>query len=310
MGNGGELYFYDALAPIVAAESLDHEVIFAQSRYDKGDGADYLNIPLSQDDYEAFVDAILSAESMPLHAFEEPRYFQGCMPIEVLAASGRETLRFGCMKPVGLTDPRTDQSPYAVVQLRKEDRAGQSYNLVGFQTKLKWPEQKRIFAALPGMAKAQFLRLGQIHRNTYVDAPAMLTAGMALKTAPHCRLAGQLTGVEGYVESAAHGLLVAALLASDLREIDLPSPPQDTALGALLGHVRGSQKAPGTRHEPQNVHWAMFPPVAQKMRKRAKKEHRLARARTSFAEWAPKFAALEASHGQGSRSAIEGKRSA
>ena len=185
------MYFYDAIAPIISGDSIDRSIAFAASRYDKGEGADYLNCPMDAAQYAAFLDALRTAESMPLHSFEEPKYFQGCLPVEVIAARGEDALRFGPMKPVGLTDPRTGRWPHAVVQLRQEDRGGQAYNLVGFQTKLKYPEQKRILRMIPGLEQAEFLRLGAIHRNTYLDSPALLDTRMRLRARPHVRFAGQ-----------------------------------------------------------------------------------------------------------------------
>ena len=280
------LYFYDAIAPIVSAESIDLDVAFAASRYGKGEGADYLNCPMDREQYRAFVDALLAAETMPLHAFEEPRYFQGCLPVEVVAASGPDTLRYGTMKPVGLTDPRTGERAYAVVQLRQEDRDGQAYNLVGFQTKLKHPEQRRVFRTIPGLGNAQFLRLGAVHRNTYFDSPALLDRRMRLRSHPHLRFAGQITGVEGYVESAAHGLVAGLLAASDIAGPPLDAPPPETALGALTAHVLGERRIDGRPHEPQNVNWGMFPPAPAGVKKRERKQMRVERARTSLVAWA------------------------
>ncbi|MBI3179947.1 MAG: methylenetetrahydrofolate--tRNA-(uracil(54)-C(5))-methyltransferase (FADH(2)-oxidizing) TrmFO [Deltaproteobacteria bacterium] len=280
------LYFYDALAPIVAGDSLNMSSLFAASRYDKGNGSDYLNCPLSEGQYYTFVDALLAAECMPLHAFEEPRYFHACLPAEVVAAQGRDSLRFGAMKPVGLTDPRTGRWPYAVLQLRQEDTHGQAYNLVGFQTKLKHTEQRRVFRSLPGLEGAEFLRLGAIHRNTYLDAPALLDERMCLRARPHVRFAGQITGVEGYVESAAHGLITALLLASELVGTPMAPPPPACALGALCAHVRGDLRLPGRRHEPQNVHWGMVPPTGAAASKQDAKRARVERAVLAFEAWA------------------------
>ncbi|HET6347256.1 MAG TPA: methylenetetrahydrofolate--tRNA-(uracil(54)-C(5))-methyltransferase (FADH(2)-oxidizing) TrmFO, partial [Myxococcota bacterium] len=268
------LYFYDAIAPIVSRDSLDERVVFAASRYGKGDGADYLNCPMDREAYDRFLDALLAAECMPLHAFEEPKYFQGCLPVEVIAKSGRDALRYGPMKPVGLDDPRTGRWPYAVVQLRREDVGGQAFNLVGFQTKLKYPEQKRVLRLIPGLEEVEILRYGAIHRNTYLDSPTLLDARMRLTRAPHLRFAGQITGVEGYVESAAHGLVTALLLASDLTEQPVAPPPPECALGALFDHVRGVHRMPGRPHEPQNVNWSMFPPPPSGVRKHAAKAYR------------------------------------
>ncbi|MEZ4271601.1 MAG: methylenetetrahydrofolate--tRNA-(uracil(54)-C(5))-methyltransferase (FADH(2)-oxidizing) TrmFO [Myxococcota bacterium] len=280
------LYFYDSIAPIIAADSVNPDIVFAASRYAKGDGDDYLNCPLSENEYNAFIDALLAAECMPLHAFESAKYFEGCLPIEVLAARGRETLRFGAMKPVGLTDPRTGRWPYAVVQLRKEDKDNQALNLVGFQTKLKYPEQTRIFRTLPGLENSEFLRLGAIHRNTFLDSPRLLDHCMRLRESPHIHFAGQITGVEGYVESAAHGLIVARLMAAELLKQPLVVPPRECALGALWSHVTGSHTRDGRPHEPQNVNWAMFPPADSGTRKHEAKKIRVLRAVQHLDTWA------------------------
>lgn len=279
------LYFYDAIAPIVAADSIDRTIVFAASRYGKG-GDDYLNCPLSQEHYEAFIDALLAADLYPLHAFEAPKYFSGCQPIEVVAASGRDALRFGAMKPVGLRDPRSDMRPYAVVQLRQEDRDAQAYNLVGFQTKMRHGDQQRVLRMIPGLGQAEFLRLGAIHRNTYIDSPALLDERMRLRTHPHLRFAGQITGVEGYVESAAHGLLVGMMLASEYRGAPLAPPPRECALGGLHGHVLGVTRLPGRAHEPANVNWSMVPPPDPGTRKNETKVVRLRRAVQAFESWA------------------------
>ena len=285
--SSGQLHFYDAIAPIISGESIDRTIIFEASRYDKGDGADYLNIPLNKEEYEAFVAAMLDAEKMPLHSFEKPQYFQGCMPVEVIAERGVESLRFGAMKPVGLTDPRTDRWPYAVMQLRKEDPEGQAWNMVGFQTKMKHPDQKRVFRSLPGLQKAVFLRYGSIHRNTYMDAPELLDSHMRLKSQPHLRFTGQITGVEGYVESAAHGLMTALIMARDLSEnpLPFPLPPVQSALGALLAHTRGEHKVAGRPYEPHNINWAMFPPPKERMKKREGKVFRVEQALEYFEKW-------------------------
>ncbi|HEY1416474.1 MAG TPA: methylenetetrahydrofolate--tRNA-(uracil(54)-C(5))-methyltransferase (FADH(2)-oxidizing) TrmFO, partial [Myxococcaceae bacterium] len=211
---GDKLYFYDSIAPIVAADSVDEGVTFRASRWGRGDGADYINLPLDEAGYHAFVQAVLAAEKVAPHAFEEPRYFEGCLPIEVMAERGVETLAHGPMKPVGLQDPRTGRRPYAVVQLRQEDVGGTAYNLVGFQTRLTWPEQRRVFRTLPGLQNAEFLRMGQIHRNTFIDAPRLLGEDLSLRAEPRVWFAGQISGVEGYVESAASGYLVALAVAA------------------------------------------------------------------------------------------------
>jgi methylenetetrahydrofolate--tRNA-(uracil-5-)-methyltransferase len=281
------LAFYDALAPIVAADSVDRTVAYALSRYGKGGGDDYLNLPFTREQYERFVDELLCAEKVAPHAFEEPRYFEGCLPIEVMAARGREVLAHGPMKPVGLEDPRTGERPWAVVQLRREDRAGTAYNLVGFQTRLTWPEQKRIFSScVPGLANAQWIRLGQVHRNTFLDAPRALLPDGTLKALPHVHCAGQITGVEGYVESAASGHLAARRLLARLGGGELRAPPGTTAMGALLRHVTGEAHPDGYEYQPSNVVFALFTPLAERHRKSERKARFAARARDDLAAWA------------------------
>ena len=280
------LYFYDSIAPIIAGDSINRDIVFAESRYGKGDGDDYLNCPMTKEEYEAFVEALLAAEYMPLHDFEKPKYFQGCLPIEVVAGTGIDTLRHGAMKPVGLTDPRTGREPYAVVQLRREDIHGQAFNLVGFQTKMKYPEQRRVFSMIPGLENAEFLRLGAIHRNTYLDSPSVLDSKMRLHDLPNVRFAGQITGVEGYVESAAHGLIVGWMLSKELRDEAFEVPPTATALGALINHVTGGTRIEGRPHEPQNINWAMFEPIKTKGSKSMRKYQRVVHALSSFTAWA------------------------
>lgn len=286
-GSAG-LYFYDAIAPIVAGDSLLRDEMFAASRWDKGDGADYWNCPLDKPAYDALIEHLCTAETMPAHAFEKPRYFPGCQPMEVIAKQGHDALRFGPMKPVGLTWPKTGRWPHAVVQLRAEDGAGQAYNLVGLQTKLKYGPQKEMMKLIPGLQQAEILRYGALHRNTYVDAPEHLDASMRLKALPHIRLAGQITGVEGYVESAASGLTVALLFLLE-RAQTLQELPAETALGSLWRHVRGVLRLPGRPHEPQNINWALFPAVAPRGKKRDKaqlKAERVDAARASLQQWA------------------------
>jgi methylenetetrahydrofolate--tRNA-(uracil-5-)-methyltransferase len=259
---GGRLAFYDAIAPIVSADSVDLSTAYARSRYGKGGGDDYLNLPLDVAQYRAFVAALLSAEKVPAHDFEEPRYFEGCLPLEVMAARGPEVLSHGPMKPVGLEDPRTGQRPHAVAQLRREDLAGTAYNLVGFQTRLTWPEQRRVFREhLPGLAHAEFLRLGQVHRNTFIDAPRLLAPDLSLRDRPHLFFAGQITGVEGYVESAACGHMAARAVLDRLAGRAFHPPPPGTALGALHRHLTGAAHPPGIEHQPSNVVFALFPPL-------------------------------------------------
>jgi len=281
------LAFYDAVAPIVAADSIDHSKAFRQSRYGKGGGDDYLNLPLSREEYERFVDELLAGQKVEPHAFEEPRYFEGCLPIEVMAARGRDVLAFGPMKPVGLIDPRTGRRPHAVVQLRREDSAGTAWNLVGFQTRLTWPEQKRIFSScIPGLRSAEWIRLGQVHRNTFLDAPRALAPDGSLRTRPHVHCAGQITGVEGYVESAASGHIAARRVLARLGGTAFAPPPGTTAVGALLRHVTGEAHPPGYEYQPTNVVFALFPPLSEPHRKNERKARLLARARRDLSEWA------------------------
>jgi len=282
---GDKLYFYDSIAPIVAADSVDEGVAFRASRWGRGDGADYLNLPLDEAGYRVFVAALLSAEKVPPHAFEEPRYFEGCLPIEVMAERGEETLAHGPMKPVGLVDPRTGRRPYAVVQLRQEDLGGTAYNLVGFQTRLTWPEQRRVLRTLPGLANAEFLRMGQIHRNTFIDAPRLLGTDLSLRAEPRVWFAGQISGVEGYVESAASGYLVALSVAARRHGRAFVPPPAETALGALYRHVTGAAHPPGTAYQPSNVTFGLFPPLPGRVPKSARREAHAARARAALASW-------------------------
>jgi len=255
------LYFYDAISPTLYADSIDESIAFRASRYDadtgEGDG-DYLNLPLTREQYEAFVDALLAADTVPLHEFEQALYFEGCLPIEEMARRGRDTLAFGPMKPVGLVDPRTGRRPHAVVQLRREDKAGTLWNLVGCQTKLRVGEQKRIFRMLPGLAEGVFARFGGVHRNTYVNAPVQLDAELQLKKRPGVFLAGQMAGVEGYVESAAIGLLAGIGVARRVLGLPVEAPPADTAHGALLRHL---QNADARHFQPMNVNYGLFPPL-------------------------------------------------
>lgn len=282
------LYFYDAIAPIVTADSIDMSIAFAQSRWGKGDGADYLNLPFTREEYERFIDELLRAEKVVPHAFEETRYFEGCLPVEVMAERGLEVLSHGPMKPVGLTDPRTGRWPHAVVQLRREDRAGTSWNLVGFQTRLTWPEQRRIFRQfIPGLQNAEFLRLGQIHRNTFVNGPRVLSGDLSLRARGHVFLAGQISGVEGYVESAACGHIVARAVDARLRGEAFVAPPAGTALGALHGHVTGLAHPDDYDYQPSNITWGLFPPLEGRVKKQDRKARQVERARALFAAWLP-----------------------
>ena len=255
------LYFYDAISPIVDGESIDYEVAYFASRYGKGGTDDYLNCPLTEADYDDFYEALVSGETYAPHHFEETLFFEGCLPIEEMASRGRETLRYGPMKPAGLVhDGRT---PHAVVQLRREDAPGSAYNLVGFQTKLKWGEQARIFRLIPGLGEAEFLRYGMVHRNTYLNAPAVLGSGLAFRRRPDLFCAGQLTGVEGYLESAATGI-VAGLNAARLYDGLPPAVfPPETAFGAILGYL--SRAAPKT-FQPMNINFGLFPPLSERVR--------------------------------------------
>ncbi|MBI5112852.1 MAG: methylenetetrahydrofolate--tRNA-(uracil(54)-C(5))-methyltransferase (FADH(2)-oxidizing) TrmFO [Rhodovulum sp.] len=266
------LAFFDAIAPIVHRDSIDMSVAWAQSRYDKagpgGSGADYLNCPLDRAQYEAFVDALLAAETVPFRDFEASTpYFDGCLPIEVMAARGRDTLRFGPMKPVGLTDPRhPEQKPHAIVQLRQDNRLGTLFNIVGFQTKMKHAEQVRVFRMIPGLEQAEFARLGGIHRNTFLESPRLLDPTLRLAAIPRLRFAGQITGCEGYVESAAVGLLAGRFAAAERRGEPVAPPPPTTAHGALLGHITGGHvvtiDAGPRSFQPMNVNFGLFPPLA------------------------------------------------
>jgi methylenetetrahydrofolate--tRNA-(uracil-5-)-methyltransferase len=268
------LAYYDAIAPIVSADSIAWDEVFRASRYDKGGDDAYVNCPMNKEQYDAFVDALLAADKVAPRAFEEARYFEGCLPLEVMAERGRETLRFGPLKPVGLTDPRTGRWPYACVQLRTEDPAGTAFNLVGFQSRMTWPEQKRVFALIPGLARAEYQRLGSVHRNTFVDAPSVLDETLALRALPGVYLAGQLTGVEGYVESAASGFVLGVTLAQRMRRQVVTPPPTTTALGALLSHLHPSTPRGGPGFQPSNVVWSMFPPLPAREGKRLQKRDR------------------------------------
>lgn len=268
----GELAFFDAIAPIVHAPSIDESIAWRQSRYGKtgpaGTGADYINCPLNKDEYEAFIDALLAGEKTSFREWEaNTPYFDGCLPIEVMAERGRETLRFGPMKPVGLDDPRTGRWPHAVVQLRQDNALGTLWNMVGFQTKLRHAEQTRIFRMIPGLQNAEFARLGGLHRNTFLNSPRLLDTNLRLKTMPRLRFAGQITGVEGYVESAAIGLLAGRFAAAERNGAALTAPPPTTALGALIAHITGGHveaSGEGPRSfQPMNVNFGLFPPIEE-----------------------------------------------
>jgi methylenetetrahydrofolate--tRNA-(uracil-5-)-methyltransferase len=258
------LAFFDAIAPIVYADSIDMSVAWEQSRYDKGETEAeqkaYINCPMTKDQYEAFIDALLAADKTEFHEGETAGYFDGCLPIEVMAERGRETLRFGPMKPVGLTNPhQPDLKPYAVVQLRRDNALGTLYNIVGFQTKMKYGAQTAVFKMIPGLQDASFARLGGIHRNTFINSPTLLDDQMRLRSRPHIRFAGQITGVEGYVESAAMGLLAGRMAAAEILGQPLISPPQDSAMGALIHHITGGAEA--KTFQPMNVNFGLFRPI-------------------------------------------------
>ena len=284
------LAFFDAIAPIVYAETVDMSVAWMQSRYDKGetleDQTAYMNCPMTRDEYYAFIDALLVAEKTEFHAGETAGYFDGCLPIEVMAERGRETLRFGPMKPVGLTNPHNPMKPYAVVQLRRDNKLGTLYNIVGFQTKMKYGAQTSVFKMIPGLTEANFARLGGIHRNTFLNSPTVLDDQMRLRSRPNIRFAGQVTGVEGYVESAAMGLLAGRMAAVELLGGVLTAPPADTAMGALITHITGGAEA--KTFQPMNVNFGLFPPIGAKGGRKGRKDRYKAytdRAKTSFTEW-------------------------
>ncbi len=279
---GDRLYFYDAIAPIVSADSLDMTKVFAASRYGKGDGDDYLNCPFNDEEYSRFVAELVSAEKVPARDFEKMIHFEGCMPIEEMAARGVDTLRFGPMKPVGLIDPATGYEPHAVIQLRAENREKNMYNLVGFQTKLTWPEQRRIFRMIPGLEQAEFVRLGSLHRNTFINSPLLLLPTQQLRSDMRIFFAGQITGVEGYVESAASGLLAGISAARLLQEQQPLVPPPETALGALMAHITNAD----ARHfQPMNVNYGLFPELPGKVKKKERRQKLAERALSALDEW-------------------------
>jgi methylenetetrahydrofolate--tRNA-(uracil-5-)-methyltransferase len=266
------LYFYDALSPIVNADSIDYDKAFFASRYDKGD-ADYLNCPMSEEQYYTFIRELKAAEKMEFATFEKPAYFEGCMPIEVLADRGDRTLAFGPLKPVGLPDPKTGKIAYAVVQLRRENRDSSAYNLVGFQTKLTYPEQKRIFSMIPGLENAEFFRLGAIHRNTFINSPSLLNNELQLKSRPENYFAGQITGVEGYVESSAMGLLASLSAVAKITGQAYMPPPADTALGALINYLTKSRSK---GFQPMNINFGLFWVQDMKIRDKKMRNEKIA----------------------------------
>jgi methylenetetrahydrofolate--tRNA-(uracil-5-)-methyltransferase len=282
LSSGESLYFYDAIAPIVEADSIDFSIAFRASRYGKG-GEDYINCPMDRDEYEAFIDSLLTAEKVPIRPFEREILFSGCMPIEAMAQKGRQTLAFGPMKPVGLVDPRTGKQPYAVVQLRQDNLAGSLYNMVGFQTKLTHSEQVRVFRMIPGLAKARFHRLGSLHRNTYVNAPRLLLPTLQAKARPGLWLAGQICGVEGYVESTAMGLLAGLNAARCLLGEEPLVPPKTTAIGSLVRYIT---EASPEGFQPMNVNFGLFPPLPREVPKGVRRMELARRALRDLKTWA------------------------
>jgi methylenetetrahydrofolate--tRNA-(uracil-5-)-methyltransferase len=264
----GNLYFYDAISPVVDADTIDCKVAFRAARYDKG-GADYLNCPMNESEYDRFYDALIGAESVPLHEFEKTAYFEACLPLEELARRGRDTLRYGPMKPVGLADPRNGRMPFAVVQLRQENLMADSYNLVGFQNHLRFGEQKRVLRLIPGLENAEFVRFGQVHRNTFICAPAVLRDTLQMRTHPRVLFAGQISGVEGYIEAIATGFM-AGLHAARLAQGEEPvAPPATTAMGSLANYI---SKADATNFQPANITFALLPALDEHTRKKLKKK--------------------------------------
>ena len=276
------LHFYDAIAPVIDAESIDMNHAFFASRYDKG-GDDYLNLPLDEAGYYTFVEAIVAARKAPPRPFEKPKYFEGCMPIDVLAERGPQTLAFGPMKPVGLVDPHTGKRPYAVVQLRPENAHRSAYNMVGFQTRMGYDAQLQVFRMIPALKNARFLRLGSVHRNSFIDAPRLLDDSLRLRSLPRLRFAGQITGVEGYVESAFCGLMAAFFTLEEQLQIPFSTPPAETLSGGLLRHL-STERHP---FQPSNVTHAMLPPPEKRLRKTDRKRFYCDRARDAFKTWWP-----------------------
>ncbi len=289
------LAFFDAIAPIVYRETINMDVAWFQSRYDKegpnGNGKDYINCGMNKDEYLAFVDALLTSEKTEFKEWEKNTpYFEGCMPIEVMASRGIETLRFGPMKPVGLTNPHTGERPYAVVQLRQDNSLGTLYNIVGFQTKMKYAEQTRVLKMIPGLENAEFARLGGLHRNTFINSPRLLDKQLRLKAMPRIRFAGQITGCEGYVESAAVGLIAGRMAACEKLGLEMPCPPATTAMGAILSHITGGAQA--ETFQPMNVNFGLFPDIVTRERGRDKKKAMAQRALQDTKNWLGFFETL------------------
>jgi methylenetetrahydrofolate--tRNA-(uracil-5-)-methyltransferase len=303
------LAFFDAIAPIVHRDSIDMSTTWMAARWDKG-GKDYINCPLDRPQYEDFVSALVGGEKMPFHDWEKDTpYFEGCMPIEVMPERGRETLRHGPMKPMGLDDPRTGRWPYAVVQLRQDNALGTLWNMVGFQTKLRHGEQVRVFRTIPGLENAEFARLGGIHRNSFINSPRLLDRELRLKSKPNIRFAGQITGCEGYVESAAVGILAARFAAAEFRGESLPAPPVETAIGALLAHITGGADA--ETFQPMNVNFGLMPQIEGRSKRADRKKAYTDRARAALAQWIAKIPPCERSSWGGEPAElVEGARSA
>ena len=285
------LAFFDAIAPIIHKDSINFDKAWFQSRYDKGDGADYINLPMNEAQYLEFINDLNESKKTVFKEWEEDTpYFDGCMPIEVMAERGVETPRFGPMKPVGLTNPHSEEKPYAVVQLRQDNKLGTLYNMVGFQTKMKYAEQTRVFKKIPGLEDAEFARLGGLHRNTFINSPLILDDKLRVKAQPRLRFAGQITGVEGYVESASVGLLAGRLAAADIMETAFPPLPEKTALGALISHITGGADAKS--FQPMNINYGLMPDIigknpetGRKFKKAERKAEKSKRARAAMKEW-------------------------
>lgn len=282
-----QLAFFDAIAPIVHKDSINFDIAWFQSRYDKGDGKDYINCPMTEDEYQAFIQALIDADKIQFKEWEKNTpYFEGCMPIEVMAERGLETLRFGPMKPVGLTNPKTGTRAHAVVQLRQDNKLGTLWNIVGFQTKMAYGAQKSVLRMIPGLEKAEFARLGGIHRNTFIHSPTLLDSTLRLKNMPRLRFAGQITGCEGYIESASVGLMAGRFAAADRLRYTLDVPPLETAMGALLNHITGG--AENDTYQPMNINFGLFPPIefkGKKIKGPERKKVYTDRAKAAFKEW-------------------------
>ncbi|MCI0488576.1 MAG: methylenetetrahydrofolate--tRNA-(uracil(54)-C(5))-methyltransferase (FADH(2)-oxidizing) TrmFO [Blastocatellia bacterium] len=292
------LYFYDAISPIVDAETINQEIVFRAARYGKG-GDDYINCPMNEEEYARFYDALVAAESVPLHEFEQTMYFEACLPIEELARRGRDTLRFGPMKPVGLKDPRTGRMPYAAVQLRQENLLADSYNLVGFQNHLKFGEQKRVLRLIPGLEEAEFVRLGQIHRNTFICAPRVLTETLQMRAWPRVLFAGQISGVEGYIESMATGFMAGVHAAALARGQSPVPPPRCTAMGGLTNYIANADPK---NFQPMNITFALLPPLEESERRRVRRKAdrrklQVELALKDFEEWRAKYLSNKSAYG-------------